>query len=63
MKCAVLVSGIVSAFLWLAAALVHIPYGFDTDEARHKAEKKVGWLNATAAIFSALTAILSTFSN
>jgi uncharacterized membrane protein len=63
MKFAILVLGIISAILWLLAATVRIPYGFDTDERRHRKEKRVGWLNALAAIFSAATAIASAFSN
>lgn len=63
MKWITLALGIVSAALWLAAAMVKIPFGWSTDEARHAAEKKVGWLNATAAAFSAATAVASAFSN
>jgi hypothetical protein len=63
MKFATLILGVASAALWLAAAFVKIPFGWDTDTARHAAEKKVGWLNASAAIFSAATAICSAFSN
>jgi hypothetical protein len=63
MKIATLILGILSAGLWFAAALVKIPYGYDTDLARHIAERRVGWLNAAAASFSAATAICSAFSN
>jgi hypothetical protein len=62
LKTVTVVLGVISATLWLAAALVRIPYGWDTDEARHAAEKKIGWLNAAAAFFSAATAICSAFS-
>jgi hypothetical protein len=54
--------GVISAGLWFWAARINIPYGWDTDEERHKAEKKVGWINAAAATFSALTAISAAFS-
>jgi len=63
MKWVVLVLGLISAGLWLVAARVQIPTGWSTDVARGAAERRVGWLNAAAAIFSAATAIASAFSS
>ena len=63
MKIATVIAGLISAGLWLMAAFIRIPSGWDTDAERSKAERKIGRLNAAAATASAATAILSAFSN
>lgn len=48
----------VSAFFWVLSARVNFPYGFDMDMALQDAAKKAARLNALAASFAAVAALL-----
>lgn len=50
----VLVFGVLSAFFWLASAFVRWPFGYDMDKELAQVVRKAGWLNATAAICTAI---------
>lgn len=51
----VLVFGVLSGFFWLTSAFVRWPFGFDMDEELAKTARKTGWLNAIAAICTAIS--------
>lgn len=62
MKWLTLGFGVLSAASWLRAAFIQIPFGWDTDADRHRAEKRIAYYNAGGAIFAAATAISGAFA-
>ena len=64
MKYAALVFGILSAALWLWSGLTRLPAKTWNDFATFENRlRKVGYINAAAAVCSAISILLSTFSN
>jgi hypothetical protein len=64
MKILAMIAGLISAGLWFWSAWTRIPARTIGDiENLESSLQRVGYINAAAAFFSGLTAILSVFSN
>lgn len=57
------VFGVLSGILWLGSAFVKMPFGYDNDIELMRAYTKASWINASAAICSAVSVIAANAAN
>jgi hypothetical protein len=57
------ISGVLSVIFWLWSAVQQPKFGYDSDAELQKIFKRIGWLNAIAAVLSAISVLASNTDN